>query len=71
MAGIPLALRSPAKPTGETWSADVPDAKAGDEYRFVIDGPSGRLSRIDPRARRLTNSVGNSVVFDPGRVRLG
>jgi 1,4-alpha-glucan branching enzyme len=46
------------------WSTDVAGARAGDEYRFLIDGPGGQLSRIDPRARRLTNSVGNSVIFD-------
>jgi 1,4-alpha-glucan branching enzyme len=47
----------------ETWSADVADAHPGDEYRFVIQGPNGELNRIDPRARRLTNSVGNGVVY--------
>ena len=46
-----------------TWSADVEVAHPGDEYRFVIQGPTGELSRIDPRARRLTNSVGNGVIY--------
>ena len=48
----------------ETWSADVAGASAGDEYRFVLQTPSGERNRIDPRARRLTNSVGNAVVYD-------
>ena len=47
----------------ETWSAEVPEARAGAEYRFVIEGPTGELNRIDPRARRLTNSVGNGVIY--------
>jgi 1,4-alpha-glucan branching enzyme len=47
----------------ETWSADVRGAKPGDEYRFVLHGPSGDLNRIDPRARRLTNSIGNGVIY--------
>jgi 1,4-alpha-glucan branching enzyme len=47
------------------WSIDVPEAKTMDEYRFWIHGPEGPLSRIDPYARKVTNSVGNGVVYDP------
>ena len=47
------------------WYADVPGAKAGDEYRFHLKTPWGELSRIDPYAREVTNSVGNGVVHDP------
>jgi 1,4-alpha-glucan branching enzyme len=47
------------------WSIDVPEAKTEDEYRFWIHGPKGPLSRIDPYARKVTNSVGNGVVYDP------
>ena len=47
------------------WYADVPGAKPGDEYRFVLQTPAGELSRIDPYARQVTNSVGNGVVHDP------
>ena len=38
------------------WSADVSEAKTGDEYRYLIHGPKGRLSRIDPYARKVTSS---------------
>src|SRR3954469_24244929 len=48
-----------------TWSGDVPGAVAGHEYRFVIGTPGGDLHRIDPRAPRLTNSVGNAIIHDP------
>lgn len=47
------------------WSADVSGAKAGDEYRYLIHGPQGPLSRIDPYARRVTNSTGNGIIYDP------
>ncbi|MBX3029880.1 MAG: alpha amylase C-terminal domain-containing protein [Chloroflexi bacterium] len=57
--GIPMAAEE-----GGTWSADVPGAAPGDEYRFLIDTGTERLSRIDPRARRLTTSVGNAIVYD-------
>jgi 1,4-alpha-glucan branching enzyme len=50
----------------DTWSADVPDVGPGMEYRFTIRSEGGEdLSRVDPYARQVTNSVGNAVVYDP------
>ena len=46
------------------WFAKVSEAKTGDEYRYLIQGPNGVLSRIDPYARMVTNSVGNGVIYD-------
>ena len=58
--------RHPLAPEeGGTWSADVPGAKDGDEYRFLVRNGDREMWRIDPRARRLTNSVGNGIVYDP------
>ena len=48
-----------------TWHADVPGAAPGDEYRFLLQTPAGELSRIDPRARAVTNSIGNGIITDP------
>jgi 1,4-alpha-glucan branching enzyme len=48
-----------------TWSADVPGVKPGAEYRFTIRTADGDLSRMDPYARHVTNSIGNSIVYDP------
>jgi 1,4-alpha-glucan branching enzyme len=47
------------------WSTDVSEAKTGDEYRYLIHGPKGVLSRIDPYARKVTSSIGNGVIYDP------
>jgi len=47
------------------WSTDVSEAKTGDEYRYLIHGPKGLLSRIDPYARKVTSSIGNGVIYDP------
>lgn len=47
------------------WSADIATAKVGDEYRYLLHGPNGVQSRIDPYARMVTNSVGNAVIYDP------
>jgi 1,4-alpha-glucan branching enzyme len=51
---------------GGTWSRDVAEAKAGDEYRFLVRTGDRELWRIDPRARHLTNSVGNAIVYAAG-----
>ena len=40
------------------WSADVTGATRGHEYRFIINGGS----KIDPRARHVTNSIGNGII---------
>lgn len=47
------------------WSTDVSEAKTGDEYRYLIHGPKGPLSRIDPYARKVTSSIGNGAIYDP------
>ncbi len=47
------------------WYLDVPAAKIGDEYLYIIVNGKQKLSRIDPYSREVTNSVGNSVVHDP------
>jgi len=50
------------------WSADVLEAKAGDEYRYLIQGPEGALSRIDPYARKVTGfkpATGYLLIIKP------
>ncbi|HYO42135.1 MAG TPA: alpha-amylase family glycosyl hydrolase [Candidatus Limnocylindrales bacterium] len=56
---------------GGTWSADVAGVGPGDEYRFTIRTKDGDLSRMDPYARQVTSSVGNSVVYDPASFDWG
>lgn len=50
---------------GGYWAVNVRRAKAGDEYKYVIVNGKQRLYRIDPYARQVTNSVGNSVIHTP------
>jgi 1,4-alpha-glucan branching enzyme len=47
------------------WYADIATAKIGDEYRYRIVNGDGTFLRIDPYARQVTSSIGNSVVHDP------
>lgn len=47
------------------WYAKVPEAAKGHEYRYLLMTPTGKLWRIDPYARQVTDSNGNAVVHDP------
>lgn len=46
------------------WTGFFNDVKVGDEYKFHLKTPYGEFDRNDPCARQLTNSIGNSVVYD-------
>jgi 1,4-alpha-glucan branching enzyme len=46
------------------WGGNVLKAKIGDEYKFSLDTPTGKLQRNDPYAKQMTNSIGNSIVYD-------
>jgi 1,4-alpha-glucan branching enzyme len=48
------------------WSADVPYAYQNAQYKFVITTATATIWKNDARARRMTNSVGNSVVYGAG-----
>src|ERR1044072_9489767 len=48
------------------WSVDVPGAKIGDEYQFVIrNGSAPLLWHKNPYASLVVNSSGNAVIHDP------
>jgi len=57
------------------WFAEAAEAKAGDEYRYLIHTPADwklpPLSRIDPYAKKVTNSTGNGVIYDPAAFDWG
>jgi 1,4-alpha-glucan branching enzyme len=53
---------------GIHWSRDIAAAQPGQQYRYFING---NLWRRDPRARRVTNSNGNSVIYDPNAFDWG
>ena len=50
---------------GGWWSCDVPLIQPGAQYKFAIKNGATTSWKNDPRARRMTNSVGNSVVYSP------
>lgn len=66
-----VALERDDGGAAETWSAEVPGVGNGAQYRFVIHSAGGDLSRLDPYAREVTNSVGNGVVYDPAAFDWG
>ncbi len=48
------------------WSVDVPGAKIGDEYRFVIrHGAQPLIWRQNPYASEVINSSRNAIIHDP------
>ncbi len=49
---------------GGLWSADVPVASAGQQYKFVVNQSGDVMWRKDPRGLAVTNSNGNSIIYD-------
>ncbi len=47
----------------DNWYGVVPSAKPGDEYRFALKRGENEFTRIDPRALRVTNSIGNGIIW--------
>lgn len=47
------------------WSVWVREASAGQEYRYELRRGADTFTRIDPRALKVTNSIGNGVVWAP------
>src|SRR6188768_2473841 len=64
-AGSSTELAPDGDGTTGTWSVDVAGVAPGAEYRFTIRTADGDLSKMDPYARHVTNSVGNGIVYDP------
>ncbi|MBX3012996.1 MAG: alpha amylase C-terminal domain-containing protein [Caldilineaceae bacterium] len=46
------------------WAGLIENAKAGDQYKYVLRQGEEQWMRIDPYAREVTNSVGNAVIYD-------
>lgn len=53
------------------WSGIVPAAKPGDEYRYSLTRDESTFTRIDPRALKVTNSVGNGILWWPDPADAG
>jgi 1,4-alpha-glucan branching enzyme len=47
------------------YSMDFRGATAGQQYKWVVRNGAQTLWKNDPWARRLTSSVGNSIVYNP------
>ncbi|MEO1511161.1 MAG: alpha-amylase family glycosyl hydrolase, partial [Planctomycetota bacterium] len=55
-----------ASEPGGYWSNDISAASIGDEYQYVITNGGWTGWKNDPYAEEVTNSVGNSIVYDDG-----
>jgi 1,4-alpha-glucan branching enzyme len=47
------------------WALNIPKAKTGQQYKYVLETNEGKLFRNDPYAKEVTNSAGNSIITDP------
>ena len=47
------------------WYGFSNEAAPGDEYKIQIINGQNRFTRLDPYARKITHSDGNSIVYDP------
>lgn len=50
------------------WSKDIPGAHAGQQYQYFLNGNSWKR---DPRSRHVSNSAGNSIIYDPAAFDWG
>ncbi len=55
-------------PSGGTWSVNLPLARPGQRYKYVFNGS---IWKRDPRARQVTHSSGDSVIYDPAAFDWG
>lgn len=63
---LPAGAMTAHAPSG-VWSAFVPGATFGAEYKFVFQTPTTpQLWKIDPRARRTLGTLGNAIVERDG-----
>jgi 1,4-alpha-glucan branching enzyme len=61
----PTANPFASEPNG-LWSVDVPGAKIGDQYQFVItNGTQPLIWHKNPYASEVVNASGNAIVHDP------
>lgn len=47
------------------WGCNVSNAKAGQQYKYVLHTDAGILHKTDPYSKQVTSSVGNSIIIDP------
>ncbi|MEO5561990.1 MAG: alpha-amylase family glycosyl hydrolase [Chitinophagaceae bacterium] len=47
------------------WGTDIPAAKAGQQYKYILHTGSGVLYKTDPYSKEVTSSAGNSIIIDP------
>ena len=56
------------EPSTGNWSVDISGARPGQRYKYVFNG---YIWKRDPRARKVTHSSGDSVIYDPAAFDWG
>lgn len=47
------------------WTGVVSTAGEGQEYRYALQRGEATFTRVDPRAIKVTNSIGNGIIWTP------
>jgi 1,4-alpha-glucan branching enzyme len=47
------------------WGVNVAQAKASQQYKYILHTDAGVLYKTDPYSKQVTSSVGNSIIVDP------
>ncbi len=47
------------------WNGHVPEAREGHAYQYALCHHGTTFQRVDPRALKVTNSIGKGVIFTP------
>ncbi len=56
------------EPEGGTWSVDIPEARAGQRYKYLINGA---VWKRDPRARQVAEADRDGIIYDPNAFDWG
>ena len=56
------------EPEGGTWSVDIPEARAGQRYKYLING---EVWKRDPRARQVAEADRDGIIYDPAAFDWG
>ena len=56
------------EPAGGVWSGEIPEARAGQRYKYLLNGETWKR---DPRARQVAEADRDGVIYDPNAFDWG
>ena len=56
------------EPAGGVWSGEIPEARAGQRYKYLLNGETWKR---DPRARQVAEADRDGIIYDPNAFDWG